>query len=209
MRCSTKGYKTSPKKGCCRSGGQSSHKVVSVGLLFYFSAITWSSNRDKDAPHIRQAMVVAHYTGGRPGPKELFSLKWSDVDFFNETFMITGAEKGGLDSREIPIAAKFMTLLKEWRREDEKAEKNIYLIQYHGVKVQSIKTGWKAAMRRAGVTRRVRRYDLRHMMASELLAQGVSVKVVADILGHKDPVQTMRTYQHVRTPLKKSAVDCL
>lgn len=162
------------------------------------------------APHVQRAIWIAYYTGCRPGPKELFSLTWRDVDFFNRSITITSAQKGGLESREIDIAPKFLELLKQWRNEDEESGQPVkYLVHYGGGPVASIRTGFDAAMRRAGITRRIRPYDLRHMTATEMLAAGVPLKTVSEILGHKSIVQTADTYSHVRSPEKRSAVEKL
>jgi integrase len=40
-------------------------------------------------------------------------------------------------------------------------------------------------------------HTLRHCYASTLLAQGVSVKELAEYLGHSDPGFTLRTYTHL------------
>lgn len=165
---------------------------------------------DHAAPHVKRAIWIAYYTGCRPGPKELFSLTWRDVDFFAKSITITSAEKGGLASREIDLAPKFLELLKQWRREDEESGKPVkYLVHYAGGPVTSIRKGFEAAMRRAGITRRIRRYDLRHMTATEMLAAGVHLKTVSEILGHKSIVQTADTYSHVRSPEKRNAVEKL
>lgn len=44
---------------------------------------------------------------------------------------------------------------------------------------------------------RIRLHDLRHTHASLLVADGVSIKVVSERLGHANPGFTMATYQHV------------
>jgi integrase len=44
--------------------------------------------------------------------------------------------------------------------------------------------------------RRIRFYDLRHTCASLLLAQGVSPRVVMDVLGHSQLSITMDLYSH-------------
>ena len=51
-------------------------------------------------------------------------------------------------------------------------------------------------MRAAGVPG-LRFHDLRHTFASTLLSRGVSVKAVADWLGHSSPVITLTTYAHL------------
>ncbi len=165
---------------------------------------------DQAAPHVQRAIWVAYFTGCRPGPRELFSLTWRDVDFFNQSITITSAEKGGLASREVDLAPRFLEMLKQWQADDEKSGQPVkYIIHYAGGPVKSIRKGFEAAMRRAGITRRLRRYDLRHMTATEMLAAGVPLKTVSEILGHKSIVQTADTYSHVRSPEKRKAVEQL
>jgi integrase len=53
----------------------------------------------------------------------------------------------------------------------------------------------------------VRLHDLRHSCASFLLAQGVSARVVMEILGHSGIAITMNTYAHVLPTLLGSALD--
>jgi integrase len=55
----------------------------------------------------------------------------------------------------------------------------------------------------------VRFHDLRHSTASLLLARGVHIKVVAELLGHSTPVLTMATYSHAVGSLAKDAVTDL
>ena len=71
------------------------------------------------------------------------------------------------------------------------------------------KIGWQAAKRRAGITRRLRLYDLRHAAATKMLARGADLKTVARILGHKSPVTTMTVYQHVSDEQTRAAIDKL
>ena len=165
------------------------------------------------APHVQRAMQVCYFTGARPGPVEVYRLQWSSCDFFNESITITSAEKGGIETREVPIAPRFLELLRSWLEEDtavmkEQGKKPRWIIHFNGAPVRSIRTGFEAAMRRAGITRRIRRYDLRHMTASEMIAAGVDIKTISEILGNS-PEQCMRAYLHVRSPQKKSAVDKL
>jgi integrase len=58
---------------------------------------------------------------------------------------------------------------------------------------------WKPALRLAGVpaTRDNGMHVLRHSYASALLEDGVSIKALADYLGHSDPGFTLRTYTHL------------
>jgi len=51
----------------------------------------------------------------------------------------------------------------------------------------------------------VRFHDLRHSHASQLLKQGVNVKVVSERLGHADIQTTLRVYAHVLPGLQEEA----
>ncbi|HEX8864528.1 MAG TPA: tyrosine-type recombinase/integrase [Lentzea sp.] len=67
---------------------------------------------------------------------------------------------------------------------------------------------WKPAFKRAGLvyTEKVDgSHALRHLYASILLPLGVSVKELADYLGHADPGFTLRTYTHLLPSSHKRA----
>jgi integrase len=59
---------------------------------------------------------------------------------------------------------------------------------------------------RAGLEQR-RFHDLRHSCATLLLVQGVSPRVVMDVLGHSQIGLTMNTYSHVIPELRREAAD--
>ncbi len=61
-------------------------------------------------------------------------------------------------------------------------------------------------LERIGLPRR-RFHDLRHSCATLLLAQGVSPRVVMEILGHSQISLTMNTYTHVLPELRQDAAD--
>jgi integrase len=59
---------------------------------------------------------------------------------------------------------------------------------------------------RAGLSQR-RFHDLRHSCATLLLVQGVSPRVVMEVLGHSQISLTMNTYTHVLPELRRQAAD--
>jgi integrase len=59
---------------------------------------------------------------------------------------------------------------------------------------------------KAGLPQR-RFHDLRHSCATLLLVQGVSPRVVMDVLGHSQIALTMNTYSHVLPELGRQAAD--
>lgn len=72
----------------------------------------------------------------------------------------------------------------------------------------SDRTSWKLLLERAGIPH-VKPYITRHTAASMLIAHGVDIATVAEILGHTDPAFTLRTYGHSIAERKREAVNLL
>lgn len=158
------------------------------------------------APHLQRAILLAYYTGMRPGASELLALRWEGVDLVNGSIFVESAKKGGMRARVVPIAAGLDTALRAWLQEDRQSGILGAVVHYRGRPVGRLKTAWRAALVRAGITRRIRPYDLRHLAASAMLDAGADLKSVSEILGHASPDLTLRTYQHTSTILRREAV---
>lgn len=101
-------------------------------------------------------------------------------------------------NRTIPLADFVVTALSEHVRRFPREPGDFLLQTPAGLPVDSDKFGgpWRAACKAAGAPG-LRYHDLRHTFASTLLSRGVSVKAVADWLGHASPVITLTTYAHL------------
>ncbi len=54
----------------------------------------------------------------------------------------------------------------------------------------------KTAVRKAGITKRAGCHTMRHSYATHLLESGVNIRMVQELMGHKD-VKTTEIYTHV------------
>lgn len=158
--------------------------------------------------HLQRAMLITWYTGLRPGPEELNFARWSAVDFERKTFTVFSADKGGLPVRNVPLCQPILDHLGKWYA-DNQPKGDDYIITHFGRPVRRMERSWIAAKRRAGITRRLRLYDMRHAFITTLLERGADLRSVSEIVGHASPDLTMRIYQHVSSDLKRSAVDLL
>lgn len=156
------------------------------------------------APHIQRVIVIGLYTGARIGPSELFQLRWTDIDMDGGVIWMPCAKKNRRRDakREIPISSHIIPILNQWRLNDNTE----YVIHYGGKPVKNISRAWHGALKRAGIKRRIRPYDLRHAFASNILAEQADYKSVAEIMWH-DVGILLRTYQHIDRSQKRKAIE--
>ncbi|MGE4424111.1 MAG: tyrosine-type recombinase/integrase [Pseudodesulfovibrio sp.] len=154
--------------------------------------------------HVRRVVVLGMGTGARVGPSELFKMKWEDVsiDGDNDVLRIWSANKNlEIQYRDLAIKPIVSDVMQIWRKQDE--ENGIkHIVHWKGEPINTIKTAWSATLERAGITRRIRPYDLRHSFATEALENGNDgyggdPKTIATLMGHADPTMIMRRYKHV------------
>jgi integrase len=68
--------------------------------------------------------------------------------------------------------------------------------------------GFKALLAKATLPD-IRFHDLRHSAASLMLAQGIPLRSIQDILGHSSITLTANLYAHVGDQLKREAADAM
>lgn len=161
--------------------------------------------------HVKRAILLSYYTGLRPGAVELLSLTWKNVEWHRQTIQILSAHKGGPIRRVVDVHPQFMPILTAWHKADKQLfkEKDISarpIIHYHRKPVQKIGKAWKGTLERAGITRRIRPYDLRHDFVTRALEGGADIKTLSEIVGSA-PATLMKHYQHVTNPMRKRTIN--
>jgi len=151
------------------------------------------------AEHLREIIVVALDTGMRRG--EILHQQWQDVDFNRRILFVSRSKTPEGEAREIPLSDRVFALLSERRRTDG------LIFLFEGRPIHSLKTAWKAAIRRSGI-RYVRFHYLRHTFATRLLELGVLREVRMAILGHTFH-DTHESYCHVELTMKREAIQKL
>lgn len=160
-------------------------------------------------PHIQRVILMGSQCGVRVGDCELFQLTWDDVDFERRVLRVHGSKKNkSAPWREVPLRQGMMAIMREWRARDM-AEGVAFIIHYRGKPVTKIKSAWKHMLKAAGISRRIRPYDLRHAFATELIAAGTDIGTVAKLMGHSSPAMILNHYQYVMDRQKRAAVENL
>lgn len=164
------------------------------------------------APHLQPLLIFLLCTGCRMS--EALNLQWSSVDLRSGRARIVNSKNG--ESRGIPLIPELVATLGNLPHRNGHVFRN-HLGDPYAARVGGgghIKTGWKAACRRAGLyheaviigikTGKPRKivkamfspHDLRHTFASWLTMRNVPIRTIQELLGHKDIKMTQR-YSHL------------
>ena len=159
--------------------------------------------------HLKRVIILGFMFGMRVGPSEMLSLRWQHVDLRHGVIRVPNAKKGNTDAwREVPIRASLVPLIREWQEKDSAAGID-HVVSYKGEPVTHIRYSWKCALKKAGIMRHLRPYDLRHGFATEAIAAGADYGTVAALMGHKSPMMVLKHYQHVKNAQKVSVMEQL
>lgn len=146
--------------------------------------------------HLREIVIFALDTGMRRG--EILNQRWEDIDFPRRLLYVSHSKTPEGEAREIPLTNRVYELL------TEKQKPTGLIFTFQGKSIGSLKTGWKAAIRRSGI-RYIRFHYLRHTFNTRLLELGVPREVRMALLGHTFG-DTHESYEHVELPLKRDAI---
>jgi integrase len=181
-------------------------------------------------PDLATFIMLAASSGARRG--ELLALRWIDLDLDGGRLSIErGIVRVGEDlveqgtkthqSRRISLdAGSIANLRAHWGRMTERAAVAGTVITSEGFVFShavdgstpwhpdSTSRAFRKICQRAGVTG-IRLHDLRHYVATRLLAAGVDVRTVAGRLGHRNPSTTLNVYSHFVPEADREAADAL
>lgn len=144
-------------------------------------------------PHLAWIIEVEWELGARPGPTELFSIQWRDIDFSAGTIHIRGSKTETSD-RVVPLTERFLTRLAEKKKES----RTEFVIEFKGKRVvNNVLKSLKTACAAAEIPYPVRLYDIRHLFASTMLSGGADLAAVSRLLGHADITTTQKHYYHL------------
>jgi integrase len=161
--------------------------------------------------------------------REALGLKWSDVDLTEGTIIVRRAlyRAGGklqltdVKTRKsrrtvaLPLVAT-RALVVHRKRQDKERETAANLWQKRDLvfttafggplEPRNVNRHFAGVLKAAGLPHQ-RFHDLRHACASLLLAQGLDLKVVQEVLGHSSITITADLYAHVLMGLKREAAS--
>jgi integrase len=158
-------------------------------------------------------LKLAVFSGVRAG--ELYGLKWTDVDWFNNQIQIqrtfnTGKwykPKTKSSNRKIDLGPAMMAELKKWKLACPPNKFNLIFPNNVGNPMTHdnvVKRHFRPALKKAGLPV-IRFHNLRHTYASLLIEQGENIKYIQTQLGHSSPSITLDVYAHLMKAVNQEA----
>ncbi len=165
--------------------------AIMNGEKYYEGRLLSEYNRRKE----RDIAIFTTYLGTGIRVSELINLNIEDVDFSTNTFIVT--RKGG-DQQEIYMPHQVKKCIKEYLDNNRNADTGPLFISRTQKRftVAGIEKLLKGYCQTVGITNpdKARPHALRRTFACQLLEDGVDIKMVADLLGHKNIEVTHKYY---------------
>ncbi|MCM8806394.1 MAG: site-specific tyrosine recombinase XerD [Candidatus Omnitrophica bacterium] len=145
--------------------------------------------------HIRNLAILELFYGSGVRVSELCNLKINEINFEEGFVKIKGK---GQRERIAILNQKTMELLKEYL----KSRKNYvceYLFLNNQGKKLSRQSVWKIVKKYAkfsGIEKNITPHTFRHTFATHLLSEGLDLRIVQELLGHKS-IATTEIYTHL------------
>ena len=167
-------------------------KIMSSGeIVRLFSEV-------KNIKH-KTMLYFAYAHGLRNG--EIIHLRLHDINFERNEIRV---HKGKGAKDRVLFLGKLMRIELKKYIEEFKPDYWLFEGQRKGYPYSSssIDAVFRRANIRAGLNRSYRLHDLRHSYATHLLEKGTDIRIIQELLGHKD-IKTTLVYTHVSNKMKK------
>lgn len=188
-----------PARGVERFKDNQSQRFLSASELAALTTAIAAAEAEGVNPHGLNVVRLLTLTGARKS--EIEGLRWSEVDLERACLRLADSKTG---ARVVPLGAAAVVALEAIPR----IEGSTYVFpaggdpNRHYVGTPKV---WEKVRAAAGLSD-VRLHDLRHTFASFGAAGGLSLPLIAALLGHRD-VKTTQQYAHLADSPVKAAAD--
>jgi len=137
---------------------------------------------------------------------EALRLQVTDIDSQRMVVIVRGG-KGNKD-RHIPLPRRTLELLRAYWREYQPKTWLFTTPDGRPLADHSVRYFLKKACKDCGISKRVSCHTLRHSYATNLMAQGVDVRVIQVLLGHRS-LKTTTLYLHMTSSVMRAVQDSI
>lgn len=194
---------TNPTKGVKKPPAGKRETFLSDEQVDRLFATIADMERDgRLAPTFGDTVRLLALTGARRG--EIEGLRWDEVDLQRGVAMLP-AHRSKTGRKTIPLGAPALAVLAQ-RKAITGASPYVFPSITGGAgPANALSKNWGRVRKAAGL-QGVRLHDLRHTLASLLVARGASLPVIGRVLGHTS-AQTTARYAHLQADPLRAIVD--
>ena len=139
------------------------------------------------------AVTLSLSTGARR--QEIWSLRWENVDLGAGYLTFQETKNGNI--RSVPVIGQALELLRDYHRKHRLLHTSLlFPSSKNPQKPLEFRKRWESVLRQAEIGD-FQYHDLRHSVASYMVRNGMDLRLVAEILGHRTLQMTMR-YSHLQ-----------
>ena len=159
--------------------------------------------------HIARFVLIGQYTGSRAGaiasasPDAAIGRSYVDLDRGVFYRLAQGKNETKKKQPPVPLPSRLLAHMRRWKRLKLIAR---HFVEFNGVGILSVKTGFARAVKLAGLSGKITPHTLRHTAATWLMQNGVDPWEAAGYLGMS--VETLlRVYGHHHPDHLRGAVE--
>jgi|GEM_PF-3064276 len=162
----------------------------------------WQRLLSASEPELRDYLIIARYTGIRPGTRNhgILSLTWRDIDLGDWKITVLDSKTG-----EGRVVYMDETVHKILTRRQARATSKWLFPSKDGNRRYSFRGEFKRAKERAKIIN-LRIHDLRHAFGTDKKSEGVDTASLSKLMGHKSIKTTMQygepNEEHLRKIMK-------
>lgn len=153
------------------------------------------------------AMIAfLRYTGCRRS--ELLNLKWTDVNFYNETIILSRTKTN--NANEIPMHDELKKALLKYKDTlGTNIQESVFISQVHkALSPTAFETMFKKYIKESGLPENTTPHHLRHTFITKLTKNNIDSTVIQKFSGHKD-IRSLKPYMHLSNVDLKNALKYL
>jgi len=155
-------------------------------------------------PPVRICATMMYSCGLRIS--EALGLEVADIDSARMVVMVR-AGKGNKD-RHVPLPQRTLELLRDYWRVYRPQIRLLVIKDGRPLTYESVRYFLKDAVRQSGIAKRISCHTLRHSYATNLMEQGLDVRVIQGLLGHRS-LKTTTLYLHMTQNVMQSVQDAV
>ena len=149
---------------------------------------------------LKPIIIIAVFTGMRRG--EILNLKWANIRWDLGLLCVEHTKTNKI--REVPMAKVVRDILWESKK---KSTSEYVFTDRKGKRLKTVRFWFDKAVEDAGISD-CTFHSLRHTFAVSLGKKNVNIRVIQELLGHKDLSVTLR-YTHLLPGAKEQAIQML